>query len=160
MSDPALSSFVERLVLEDVVPALEPSPIDLKHYAEETFERFRKPAIHHKLSQIAWDGSQKLPYRLLDTIIEGRAAGRPIQHLAVPIAAWMLFLERQARAGVPIVDPLADTLVARAQSNDAVGQILGVREVFPESLASDRAFRKAVQDAAARLRRGGVAQAL
>jgi fructuronate reductase len=158
MSDPALSSFVERLVLEDVVPALEPSPIDLKHYAEETFERFRKPAIHHKLSQIAWDGSQKLPYRLLDTIIEGRAAGRPIQHLAVPIAAWMLFLERQARAGVPIVDPLADTLVARAQSNDAVGQILGVREVFPESLASDRAFRKAVQDAAARLRRGGVAE--
>lgn len=158
MSDPALSGFVQRLVREDIIPALEPSPLDLKLYAEETFERFRNPAVHHLLSQIAWDGSQKLPYRLLDTIVEARAAGRPIERLAVPIAAWILFLERQARSGAPIVDPLADTLAIRTRSDGAVGRILALREVFPESLACDPVFKRAVEDAAERLRRGGVAE--
>src|SRR6185437_9070948 len=72
MADPALSAFVERLVREGMIPGLQPSPIDLDRYADETFARLRNSAIHHKLSQIAWDGSQKLPYRLLDTIIDVR----------------------------------------------------------------------------------------
>jgi fructuronate reductase len=159
MSDPALSAFVERLVIEDIIPTLEPSPVRLSRYAEETFDRFRNPTIHHRLSQIAWDGSQKLPYRLLDTIVEARSMERPIDRLAVPIAAWILFLERQARSGAPIVDPLADGLAACARSDESVDEIPGLRQIFPESLGSDPAFRKAVTDAASQLRRGGVAQA-
>ncbi len=158
MSDAALASFVQRMVMDDIIPALQPSPIDLKRYAEATFARFRNPAIHHQLSQIAWDGSQKLPYRLLDTILEARASGRPIERLVVPIAAWILFLERQARAAAPIADPLADTLRARARSNDPIDQILGLREVFPESLGRDAAFQKAVKDSASQLRPRGVAE--
>ncbi|HEY7960019.1 MAG TPA: mannitol dehydrogenase family protein, partial [Sphingomicrobium sp.] len=158
MSDAALASFVQRMVMDDIIPALQPSPIDLKRYAEATFARFRNPAIHHRLSQIAWDGSQKLPYRLLDTILEARASGRPIERLVVPIAAWILFLERQARAAAPIADPLADTLRARARSNDPIDQILGLREVFPESLGRDAAFQKAVKDSASQLRPRGVAE--
>jgi fructuronate reductase len=159
MADPPLSGFVERLVREDIVPVLQPSPIDLERYADQTFARFRNPAIHHKLSQIAWDGSQKLPYRLIDTILEARERGRPVDRLAVPVAAWIVFLERQASAGIPVVDPLAGRLTACACSADPVGEILHLRDVFPETLGSDRAFRKAVEDAAAHLRLGGVAEA-
>ncbi|HZC38059.1 MAG TPA: mannitol dehydrogenase family protein, partial [Sphingomicrobium sp.] len=61
MSDPALAQFIRRLVSDDIIPTLQHSPIDLHRYAEETFGRFRNPAIHHRLAQIAWDGSQKLP---------------------------------------------------------------------------------------------------
>lgn len=152
MADPALSRFVERLVREDVIPSLQPSPIELDRYAEETFARFRNRAIHHKLAQIAWDGSQKLPYRLLDTMLDARAAGRPLDRLAIPIAAWILFLQRQARAGIPIVDPLAGRLAALVLRDDAVEHVLALREVFPEALASDPAFRDAVAGAAAALR--------
>ena len=159
MFDPALSAFVERLVFEDIIPTLEPSPIRLSRYAEETFDRFRNPAIHHNLSQIAWDGSQKLPYRLLDTIINARSMERPIERLAMPIAAWILFLERQARSGTPIVDPLADRLAACARSDESVDEILHLRQIFPESLGFDPAFRKAVTDAVSQLRQRGVAQA-
>jgi fructuronate reductase len=160
MRDPALASFVERLIRDDIIPALQPSPIDLQRYADETFARFRNPAIRHRLSQIAWDGSQKLPYRLLDTILDARAAGRPIDRLAVPIAAWILFLQHQARAGVPIVDPFADRLTELALRGDAVEQILATREIFPESLASDPGFRQAVYSAAATTLAGGFASAL
>jgi fructuronate reductase len=160
MADPVLSAYAERLVREDVIPSLRSSPIDLDRYADETFARFRNPAIRHNLSQIAWDGSQKLPYRLLDTIIDARASGRPITRLVVPIAAWILFLERQARAGEPIVDPLADRLAAAARTGDPVDQLLDLGEVFPGSLASDAGFRTAVKDAAATMRSNGVAAAL
>jgi fructuronate reductase len=160
MAHPALSTFVKQLVREDVIAMLQPSPIDLNAYADATFARFRNPAIHHRLSQIAWDGSQKLPYRLIDTIIEARAAGRPLDRLAVPIAAWILFIERQARASAAIVDPLADRLATLGRSPDLVGAILELRQVFPESLAADAGFRDAVTRAAAAMRTNGVAAAL
>lgn len=160
MADAALSSFVERLVAEDIIATLEPSPIDLHRYAEDTFARFRNPAIQHKLSQIAWDGSQKLPYRLLDTISEALLKGRPIGRLAVPVSAWMLFLERQARSGIPIVDPLADRLTEMARSGDAIDAILNLDLVFPPRLSADPAFRTAVANAAAAMRSAGVATAL
>ena len=160
MAHPALSTFVERLVTENIIPTLEPSPINLRDYAAATLARFRNPAIHHRLSQIAWDGSQKLPYRLLDTMLDARASGRPLDHLAMPVAAWILFVERQARAGAPIVDPLAELLAALGRSPDPVEGILRLRQVFPESLASDVAFRSAVNIAAAAIRAEGVAAAI
>jgi len=155
MADPALAGFVERLVREDIVATLEPSPIDLQAYAGGILERFRNPAIGHRLSQIAWDGSQKLPYRLLDSIADARAAGRSVDRLAVPVAAWMLFVERQARAGAEIVDPLAERLAEAGRGGDLVGALLALRQIFPERLAGDEAFRVAVETAAAAMRRTG-----
>ena len=152
MSDPVLASFVERLVHEDIVLALEPSPIDLRTYAEATFKRFRNPAIHHRLSQIAWDGSQKLPYRLLDTIRDAIDAGRDIRRLVIPIAAWILFVKRQARSGGELVDPLADKLKRAATAERPVDELLDLSEVFPRSLSRNERFRDAVRMAAERLR--------
>ncbi|HYE28419.1 MAG TPA: mannitol dehydrogenase family protein [Allosphingosinicella sp.] len=154
MADGALARFVERLIRDDIVPSLEPSPLDLGAYAAEILGRFRNPAIHHKLSQIAWDGSQKLPYRLLDTIAEARVAARPVERLSVPVAAWMRFVARQARAGIPIADPLAETLQRIGLSGE-VEAFLALGQVFPPALADDPVFRGAVASAAARMREEG-----
>lgn len=154
MGDARLARFVERLIREDIVPGLEPSPLDLGAYSAEILQRFRNPAIHHKLSQIAWDGSQKLPYRLLDSIAEARAAGRPVERLAVPVAAWMLFVARQARAGVPLVDPLADMLAGIGLGGGVEG-FLALPQIFPSALANDSAFRAALRSAADRMRDEG-----
>jgi mannitol-1-phosphate/altronate dehydrogenase len=101
MADAALADFVERLVREEVVPALPPVPgLDLHAYADAVFARFRNPAIRHRLIQIAMDGSQKLPYRWLDTIIANLRAGRPAAHLACAVAAWIAFAIRQTAVGI------------------------------------------------------------
>lgn len=155
MADAELAGFAERLIRVDIVPSLLPSPLDLDRYASEILQRFRNPAIHHKLSQIGWDGSQKLPYRLLDTVADALAAGRPVERLAVPIAAWMLFLERQARAGAEIVDPMAETLAAIARSEDLVDGLLALRQVFPARVAMHPAFRTALENAVAAIRSAG-----
>jgi fructuronate reductase len=154
MGDPALAAFVERLIWEDIIPSIEPA-FDLHRYAGEILERFRNPAIGHKLSQIAWDGSQKLPYRLLDTVREALNAGRPVERLVMPIAAWMLFVERQARAGAPIIDPLADRLAEIGRRGDLVFDLLALRQVFPETLAVDPKFTSAITRAVAAMRDNG-----
>ena len=133
MRDPALAGFVERLMRQDIVPTLKlPRGFDPDAYIDAILARFRNPAIAHRLAQIAWDGSQKIPVRLLGTIADALAAGRPIGRLCLPVAGWLHFVRRQARHGVPIVDPLADTLVrlggaeaARGNAGDTANEAAG-----------------------------------
>ncbi len=111
--------------------------------------RFANPALRHELAQIAWDGSKKLPVRLLATIEDVLGAGRPVDKLAIPIAAWMLFVRRRLEAGQPLVDPLASRLadcVAQGIEKD-VGRFLNINEVFSPTLASSATFLTAVQAA-------------
>ena len=156
MADPGLSTFVGDLIRQDIAPTLQPSSLDLERCVATTLQRFRNAAIRHRLSQIAWDGSQKLPYRLLDTIGDALSAGRPIERLAIPIAAWMRFIEQQARAGVDIVDPLADQLKVRALSQSSAAEFLRLRQIFPERLATDAVFVKGVTAAHQQMSAGGI----
>ena len=160
MEDAGLAGFVEKLMIEDIAPTLEPSPLDLRTYAGEVLGRFRNPSIGHKLSQIAWDGSQKLPYRLLDTLADARRAGRPVDRLATAVAAWMLFIRRRARAGSEIVDPLATILAEAGNAADAPERLLALRQVFPKELVADEAVRAAILAAFERLDGQGVRAAL
>ena len=117
MGDPALAGFIERLMRQDMAASLDPIPgFDVAAYIDQILARFRNPAIVHKLAQIAWDGSQKLPIRLLAALAEASAAGRPVDRIAVGVAAWMQFVRRQAVAGGEIVDPLAAQLVRLGQA--------------------------------------------
>ena len=147
MSDARLEGFVTRLVHQDIVASLGAvDGLDTAAYADAVLDRFRNPAIRHLLSQIAWDGSQKLPYRLLDTVRDALDAGRPVERLAVPVAAWIAFIRRKAGAGEAITDPLAETLVAACHDLDAM---LALRQVFPDRVAGDARFRDAVATALA-----------
>ncbi|RYY23590.1 MAG: mannitol dehydrogenase family protein [Sphingomonadales bacterium] len=148
MSDPALEGFITRLVHSDIALSLKPvEGLDVSAYADAVLDRFRNPEIRHLLSQIAWDGSQKLPYRLLDTIQDELEAGRSIDRLAVPIAAWIAFIRHKAQAGEKITDPLADVLAEAATGSDVATAMLALRQVFPEKLAADPRFRHAVTEA-------------
>lgn len=160
MGDELLAGFVERLIERDIIPTLEPSPLNLSDYRAQTLKRFRNPAINHKLSQIAWDGSQKLPYRLLDTVLDALAAERPLDRLAVPIAAWILFLERQFRSSLEVIDPLAVELHRAATSDHPLRAILSLRQVFPERLRADSEFGRSVARARAAMLAGDLREFL
>ncbi|UYB52346.1 mannitol dehydrogenase family protein [Xanthomonas sp. AM6] len=136
MRHPQLAAFVETLMREDIAPTLQPMPgFDPQHYAGAILARFRNPTIAHRLAQIAWDGSQKIPVRLLGTIADALAAGRRIDRLCLPVAAWMQFVRRQARDGVALVDPMHEVLseIGRSATGDAehdVGVFLALDTVF------------------------------
>src|SRR5690606_9678333 len=96
VNDPDLEQLVRGLMIEDVVPLLEVTPgFDLVAYSEAILQRFRNPAIRHLLSQIAWDGSQKIPIRLLGSLSEALEKGQDVSRFGVPIAAWIRFIRHK-----------------------------------------------------------------
>jgi fructuronate reductase len=67
----------------------------------------------------------------------------------MPVAAWMRFIARQAKAGVPIVDPAADLLtsIGKACGGDAradVARFAVCESVVPPALFADDRFRTAL----------------
>jgi fructuronate reductase len=157
MADSELARLVESMMREDIAPTISAPPeLDLQSYLAAVLRRFRNPTIRHLLSQIAWDGSQKLPFRILGTAADALAAGAPLSRLALPLAAWMVFVRNRAREGADIVDPLAPRLLelGRACTGDAghdVQLFLQLETVFPRTLAGDARLRSAVEVAYARL---------
>jgi fructuronate reductase len=152
MADPALSQFVTRMMQLDIVPTLNaPRGLDLQQYIDAVLRRFRNPAIRHLLAQIAWDGSQKLPFRLLGTIRDRLQSGNAIERLAVPIAAWMHFIRRKSLRGERATDPLAEDLLAiGAGTSGGTGDVrsfLALEKIFPRDLAQHAGFQRSLERA-------------
>jgi fructuronate reductase len=157
-ADSPFAGLCRRLWRDEIIPTLAPPPgADLGGYAEALLARYLNPAIRHRTWQIAMDGSQKLPQRLLGTVADNLAAGRPFPGLALAIAGWMVYVGGTDERGDPIEvrDPLAGRLRALASGPEPVDALLGVREVFPQTLAADPRFRAAVTAAHATLRARG-----
>jgi fructuronate reductase len=146
MAEPALRTFIERLMIEDIQPTLTvPGDEELAAYRQSILQRFENPAIRHQLAQIAWDGSQKLPIRLLGTIGDAIRARRPFARLALAVSAWMHFIRVRAALGKPIVDPLREQLTACGQgatgnSSHDLPMFLNLPGVFPAGLSRNAEF--------------------
>jgi len=156
MADPVLAGFVEALMRDHIAPAIAlPAGMDAGSYIDAILDRFRNPSIRHRLSQIAWDGSQKLPVRLLSTIGESLAQGRDIDALCLPIAAWMHFVRRQASRGVALADPMNEVLTAvgLACTGEAARDVPGFLALDPvfSTLSGDARLVGALQRAYAAL---------
>ncbi|HEX4366064.1 MAG TPA: mannitol dehydrogenase family protein [Rhodopila sp.] len=158
VSDPVLNGFVQRLWAE-IIPMVPPPPgTDLRRYTRDLLARFANPTVRHRTWQIAMDGSQKLPQRLLGTIRERLAANLPIPSLALAVAAWVRYAGGIDEAGRPIDvrDPMAARLQALANSDDPLTGMLKVEEIFGTDLPTDPAFVGPLTQAYRRLREDGV----
>ncbi|MFS8035385.1 mannitol dehydrogenase family protein [Xanthobacter sp. AM11] len=168
MAQPAFARLVERLQDEELTPTLHlPPGVDVAAYKSALRERFRNPALQHRTWQIAMDGSQKLPQRLVAPARERLAAGAPIALIAFAIAGWMRYVAGRDEAGgaIDVRDPLAARLKALADEAgpDAARlapALLGVREVFGADLPADPRFAGAVTAALDLILREGAAAAV
>ncbi|MFD0980976.1 mannitol dehydrogenase family protein [Tropicimonas aquimaris] len=140
-ADAAFAGFVEKLWGEEIIPALTPPEgVDLAAYAGMLLDRFRNPSIRHRTWQIAMDGSQKLPQRILSTLQENLDNDRTSPRLLLAVSAWMRYVAGtdEKGAAIDVQDPLAErlqTLTDEAPENGDVHALLTVREVFPADLA-------------------------
>lgn len=160
MADPVFADYVRALWVEIMPTVTAPEGVSLTAYAEALFDRYANPAIRHRTWQIAMDGSQKLPQRILSTLHENLAEGRKTDGLCVALAAWMRYVSGMDEAGQPIDvrDPLADRLrnLAAGQDTpaDVVTAILSVEDIFPADLADQ--LRGPVSKAAEKIWSNGV----
>jgi fructuronate reductase len=166
--DPLLATLIERQMAEEIVPTLPPpSGIDLAQYCAALLTRFRNAALPHRTRQIAMDGSQKLPQRLLDTVRDRLAAGASYRHLALAVAGWVRYVSGRDEQGAPVEvqDPLAATFaqVVRDAHDDPAriaDGMLDLRTVFGVDLAAHAQFRAAVRGHVVDLFRDGTARTL
>ncbi len=92
-------------------PHLGQDPAEVQAYRSALLERFANPRIHHQLGQIAADGSQKLPIRILPVLRAERTAGRMPEGAIRVLAAWICCLRG---LGAATVDVRAAQLSAQA----------------------------------------------
>lgn len=159
IADPSFRRLVDGFMDAEVTPTLRlPASIDVAAYKRALLERFANPALRHRTAQIAMDGSQKLPQRLLDTARERLRIGAPIPRLALAVAGWMRYVTGTDENGgaIEVRDPLAPRLrrIADAAGPSAerlAPALLSVREVFGADLPSHPAFAEAVTAALDRL---------
>lgn len=153
MQDKVLTQFIQQMIGDELMPSFTPpAELNVQQYSNDILARFRNPAIRHLLAQIAWDGSQKLPMRVLPAIRDNLAAGKPVDKLAFAIAAWCRFIVKRYKDNEKLVDPLAEPLLAVAaqctgQADTDVALFLAVDAVFPAELSLNKTFFPAVRAA-------------
>jgi fructuronate reductase len=162
MSFAPLRTLIHSMMTHEIAPTLGvPASFDLMAYRDALLERYANPALKHRCAQIAMDGSQKIPPRLLATIAARLELDQSISRLSLGVAAWFVFLRGRADDGTTfaINDPLASRLSALAtNAGDApeslVSSMLGCRDVFSPELASNEVFRRALIQAVTQLKGG------
>ncbi|ADL00995.1 mannitol dehydrogenase family protein [Brevundimonas subvibrioides] len=166
VAEPPFAAFVERLWDEAATTLSPPPGLDVAAYRRDLMARFRNPALQHRTRQIAMDGSQKLPQRLLATIADRLAAGQGIEALAMAVAGWIRWQDGVAETGEthvvddPLADVLGQALAGTGSAADRVRAIAGLSAVVPSRLGGDVRFITAVGDALAGLESRGVVATL
>lgn len=111
---------------------------DIAAYTAALLERFTNPRIRHTLAQIAADGSQKVPVRVLPVLRGERGAGRMPGGAVRVLAAWIGHLRG---IGAPVNDAGAGPYRARA------GSARDVLALLAPDLAGDTDLISAIDDA-------------
>jgi fructuronate reductase len=152
MGDPALAALVARH-MKAAAATLDPVPgVDLGQYAADLQERFRNPAIAHETYQIAMDGTQKLPQRLLEPAIMALERGQGIDAFAFAVAAWMRYALGRKEGGesYALRDPREKEIAAMLEraGKDAgamADALLALPGLFPAVLGDNRIWTDGVK---------------
>jgi fructuronate reductase len=151
MDDEGLAALARRQ-MNAAAKTLDPVPgINLEHYADELIARFANKAIAHRTYQIAMDGTQKLPQRLLEPATEALARGSQAETYAIAVAAWMRYALGTDRNGkaYELRDPRADeiaTLLADVPRNGGAvsAALFTLPGLFPKALTDNAVWTEDV----------------
>jgi fructuronate reductase len=165
MRDRDFAAFIRRLMVEEISPVTpEPEPLDHDTYIQELLDRFANPALLHRTRQIAMDGSQKLPQRLLNTVRAQLKRGGPIAGLSLAVAAWMRYATGRDESGkeYAVDDPLAERFArvsaqTPADPAELAAGFLDIREIFGADLPQNPRFRSTVTESLRQLLEQGAA---
>ncbi|MFC0225443.1 mannitol dehydrogenase family protein [Serratia aquatilis] len=161
MADEDYRRAAYHLMLQEQAPTLQVKNIDLAVYAGQLIERFSNPALQHRTWQIAMDGSQKLPQRMLDSIRWHLQYGGSYAGLALGVAGWMRYVSGfdDNKQPIDIRDPMLKTLqqaVSNSRDDEQrVTALLAVKSIFGDKLPEDKEFVAAVTHAYLSLRDHG-----
>jgi fructuronate reductase len=124
MDDPEVASWVQQW-WDVALPHLELPAEDLHAYTGALTLRFRNPRIRHLLAQIAADGSQKLPVRILPAL-RAALSGDPAEDVDGALRVLVAWVLHARGAGAPLQDSDVQrvTSLVRGDLGDALARVL------------------------------------
>lgn len=122
--DPAIRTFVDGLWAEAITTLPQSSGLDPQDYIRQLGVRFANTALAHRTAQIANDGSQKLPQRIIAAAKDRIQAGGSATHLMLVVAAWIAAVEARGKtlAENHFTDPLDRRLAEVARAKQPAGE--------------------------------------
>ncbi|MBM6550687.1 mannitol dehydrogenase family protein [Marinomonas ostreistagni] len=165
LTDADIEQFLRNYMMQEVAPTLTSFEHDeLSAYCEALIQRFKNDSLHHKLLQIAMDGSQKLPQRWLQSWLELTQASRTSAAIELGIAGWMRYVINCQATQSDLNDPLQAALYeAISGLNDKtqkVQALLAFGDVFPVQMSTDQALVERLTCQVARLSEQPLAETL
>jgi fructuronate reductase len=145
IADPTIA-HAAQVHLQAAARTLAPVPgVDPEDYARALLERFGNRAIAHRLDQIAMDGTQKLPPRILAPAAQTMAQGGDTDSFARVTAAWVW----HAVQFQPLRDPRADEIRARLSGVPRdpaalTAALMGLPGLVPPVLRDDPGWNRQV----------------
>ena len=153
MEDANYRKAAHALMLKEQAPTLKVKGVDLPRYADLLIERYSNPALKHRTWQIAMDGSQKLPQRMLDSVRWHLAKNSDFSLLALGVAGWMRYVDGvdEQGAAIEVCDPLLSQIqdvVRQSEQGEArVKALLGIEAIFGNELPLESQFVSKVTEA-------------
>jgi len=144
ISDPMVKRYTRALMDTEIGPTLTPiAHVDFDEYKEALFARFANPAIEDTTQRVNTDAPINV---LLDPIRDRIAADKPIDLLALGVAAWCRRAAGVDEAGrqIEIVHPLEAELKARAMKGAGDPSLILALEPIFGRLGRDERFATAV----------------
>ena len=163
MQDEVLATIVKHIMINEILPTVSvPEGIDLNYYCEQLLARFNNVHLKHQTFQIAMDGSQKLPQRLVQVIeCHLRASSSDTSNefgatsscraISLVIAAWCKYVSGCDLNGriFEVQDPFATALseIHTKYANDTetlITTLLNFEAIFGTTISAHTDFVKLV----------------
>ena len=129
-------ALIERLWDESAVTLSPRAEMNVAGYRAALMDRFANPALRHSTHQIAMDGSQKLPQRLVAPWRQRLERGLPSPMIELAVAAWMAWQrgsdmqDRRFAVDDPLAERTAMVWAIAPDADAAAARLLALPEVF------------------------------
>ena len=167
MKDESFKQATLSLMLQQQAPTLNvPPQVNLQQYAEKLIERFSNPSLKHRTWQIAMDGTQKLPQRMLDSIRWHIKHNSDFSLLALGVAGWMRYVGGidDNNQIIDIRDPMSEQLRKVVNTTidgaERVDQLLKLKTVFGTDLPKNEKLKTLLKNYYLALMKNGVKSTL
>ena len=100
MQDPAIRSYLEKTMFEEIIPTLDLPCAEVEGFAASVIDRFDNPYIDHQLLDIALNSASKRKARVMPSLTEYvKRKGTLPKRLSFSLAAFIAFYHKGERNG-------------------------------------------------------------
>lgn len=145
--DLEIQTHVKKMVFEEIIPLIK-ADFDLIKYTNDVFERFNNPKINHLLTQIAWDGSKKIPIRIISSIVEAINFNNKFDNLCQALASYLVFIFIRIKTQNKIIDPFAlefGKIFNNSSSDTFFENFINLENIIPIELSKNENFKNVLQ---------------